>query len=229
MNRCIQFISILLIASSCSANAVLPPQFLPVNVKQIESGDQIEILPPMTASKGLIFYPGGLVSPNAYLPLLAPLATKGVRIVITKPFLNLAVFNPEAAISIVQSSPDLKWYIAGHSLGGAMAVKAVKKRSELFSGLALLGAYADQSDAISDKTLPVLSVSASQDGLSTPVKIDKAKVYLPAQTKYLVIEGGNHAQFGDYGVQDKDGQASIERHLQQEQTRQALIRLMFPE
>ena len=110
-----------------------------------------------------------------------------------------------------------------------MAVKAVKKRPELFSGLALLAAYADKADAISEKTLPVLSVSANQDGLSTPDKIEKAKQYLPDQTKFVVIQGGNHAQFGHYGAQDKDGTATIERDVQQEQTREALLRLLFAE
>ncbi len=229
MNRFMPLVFLLLLMSSCSASALLPSQFLPDNVKQIESWNQIELIPNTAVVKGLIFYPGGLVRPNAYLPLLAPLAAKGIRVVISKPFFDLAVFNPDVAIEIVQSSPDIKWYIAGHSLGGAMAVKAVKKRPDLFSGLALLGAYADKADAISDRTLPVLSISATQDGLSTPDKIEKAKQYLPAQTEFVVIQGGNHAQFGHYGIQNKDGQATVDRNVQQEQTRQALLRFMSVE
>lgn len=213
---------------ACSAQALLPLPPLPSGVTQKDTGSTLEISPNSAPQAGLIFYPGGLVSPEAYQPLLAPLAEKGVKVLITKPFLNLAVFDAEAAVALAQKEPQLKWFVAGHSLGGAMAVKAVKKAPERFSGLALLGAYADKNDAISTLNMPVLSISASQDGLSTPAKIDAAKGYLPASTQYLVIEGGNHAQFGQYGPQQGDGPARIDAASQQQQTRDALLQLIFP-
>lgn len=218
----------LLYLQACSAAAILPLPPLPSGVTQKDTGSNWEISPSGTPQVGLVFYPGGLVSPEAYLPLLAPLAEKGVKVLITKPFLNLAVFDAEAALAIAKKEPQLKWFLAGHSLGGAMAVKAAKKEPALFAGLALLGAYADKNDAIAEAKLPVLSISASLDGLSTPTKIEAAKGYLPASTQYRVIEGGNHAQFGNYGPQQGDGKASIDAGSQQQQTREALLALIFP-
>ena len=58
--------------------------------------------------------------------------------------------------------------------------------------------------------MPVLSVSGSDDGLSTPAKIDASRADLPADTRFVEIEGANHASFGDYGPQPGDGTASID-------------------
>jgi dienelactone hydrolase len=155
--------------------------------------------------------------------LLTPLAEKGFRVVITKPLLNLAVFNPNAALAIAKSEPRLRWYLGGHSLGGAMAAKAAQKQPGLFAGLILLAAYADKGDNLSQTQLPVISITGSQDGVSTPAEIAAAKPYLPASTRYLVIEGGNHSQFGNYGPQKNDGKATIDAQNQQQQARDAML------
>jgi hypothetical protein len=40
-------------------------------------------------------------------------------------------------------------------------------------------------------------------------KLDETSVNLPADTEFYIIEGGNHAQFGDYGFQKGDNIADI--------------------
>jgi peroxiredoxin len=72
----------------------------------------------------------------------------------------------------------------------------------------------------------VLSISASNDGLATPAKIDDSRGLLPANTQFIVIEGGNHAQFGSYGAQPGDGTASIPAETQWAQTTQATTALL---
>ena len=47
-------------------------------------------------------------------------------------------------------------------------------------------------------------------------KVIKNKPNLPKTTVYIEIEGGNHSQFGYYGTQFNDDQASITREKQQE-------------
>lgn len=59
--------------------------------------------------------------------------------------------------------------------------------------------------------LPVLSLSGSEDGLSTPEKIADARDQLPADADMVEIDGASHASFGDYGPQDGDGTPSISR------------------
>jgi len=55
----------------------------------------------------------------------------------------------------------------------------------------------------------VLSISGSEDGLSTPEKIDAARDLLPADAEMVEIEGASHASFGDYGPQAGDGTPTI--------------------
>jgi hypothetical protein len=74
-------------------------------------------------------------------------------------------------------------------------------------GLVLWASYPASSNSLSYQPLKVLSIFGSEDGgldgieASTPL--------LPADTIWYRIEGGNHAQFGDYGPQGGDGVAKI--------------------
>jgi hypothetical protein len=49
---------------------------------------------------------------------------------------------------------------------------------------------------------------------------------LPPDTTRVEIMGGNHAQFGWYGKQPGDNDATISRYLQQGQTVNATIQLL---
>jgi len=49
---------------------------------------------------------------------------------------------------------------------------------------------------------------------------------LPEDTSLVVIEGGNHAQFGDYGPQEGDGTATLARDAQQRATVDAILELI---
>jgi hypothetical protein len=60
----------------------------------------------------------------------------------------------------------------------------------------------------------------------TPDKITGSAHFLPADTTYVVIDGGDHAQFGWYGPQAGDNPAEISRDDQQAQTVQATVDLL---
>ncbi len=64
------------------------------------------------------------------------------------------------------------------------------------------------------------------DGLATIDKIDLSRSLLPADTTWLSIEGGNHAQFGWYGDQSGDNPAKISRTTQQDQIISGTISLL---
>ncbi|HNY37523.1 MAG TPA: alpha/beta hydrolase, partial [Petrotogaceae bacterium] len=118
------------------------------------------------------------------------------------------------------------WYIAGHSLGGAMACSFVKNSAEDIAGLILLASYPAQGDDLSSNDLDVLSIYASNDGLATVQKIDSTKRLLPPQTVYYCIQGGNHTQFGWYLTQDGDGQADISRQQQQDELLSSILKFI---
>ncbi len=153
---------------------------------------------------GLVFIPGAKVEPVAYAATLVGVAREGVTVVITKPTLNLAFFDLRPLSTFTELAPGVnEWFVGGHSLGGVRACQL----AEATAGLVLFGSYC--ANDLSGSGLAVLSISGSKDGLSTPEKIDANKHLLPANTEFVVTEGGNHAGFGAYGPQDGDGAATI--------------------
>ena len=52
------------------------------------------------------------------------------------------------------------------------------------------------------------------------------KATLPADTTFVVVEGGNHEQMGDYTGQPNDPPATISRDEQQAQVQAATIALL---
>lgn len=164
-----------------------------------------------THGTGLIFYPGGKVETDAYAPLLYGLAQRGICCVATDMPLHLAVLNPNAADDIIRQITSIdKWFICGHSLGGAMASKYASAHQNAISGLILLAAYPTEPFSAS---YPVLSLYGSNDGVLNRVKYDAAKPLVPAMQE-IVLEGGSHAQFGNYGTQKGDGIPEISAEAQ---------------
>ena len=156
----------------------------------------------------LIIYPGGKVDYEAYNVLASKLNEKWYDVTIVKMPLNLAVLAPGRAAELEGR------VIIGHSLGGAMAAKFTYDNPEKIKVLVLLGAYPADSNDLSAYDLEVLSIYGSEDGLATPEKIEAAKGLLPLNTHYVLIEGGNHAQFGTYGLQKGDNPSDISNEEQ---------------
>lgn len=165
---------------------------------------------------GFIFYPGGLVDARAYAPLAREIAAQGFLVVIVPMPLNLAFFDANRASEVMASYPRIaRWAIGGHSLGGVAAAMFVKNHPKTVHGIAFWASY--PAEAMTDASVRVLSIYGTRDGLSTPAKIEGSRALLPADTTFVAIEGGNHAQFGWYGVQSGDGVATISREEQQRQ------------
>jgi dienelactone hydrolase len=167
---------------------------------------------------GFIFYPGGLVDPAAYAPPARALAEQGYLVVVPPMPLNLAVLAPNEASSIIAAYPAVQnWAIGGHSLGGAMAAQYADQNPDAVDGLALWAAFPAGSNDLSEQDLQVASIYGTLDGLATPEEVRAAQPQLPAGTTWAPIEGGNHAQFGWYGPQQGDNEATISRVEQQTQ------------
>jgi dienelactone hydrolase len=174
---------------------------------------------------GIIFYPGGKVEETAYLPLLDGLAKEEYLCVCMHMPLQLAVLDVNGADQVIDAYPDVEnWYIMGHSLGGAMAASYAGEKGDKVEGLILLGAYA--ANDLKESNIQVLSIFGSEDKVLNRDKYQKSLANLPEGYEELEIEGGNHAQFGDYGVQNGDGEAKISRAEQQAQTREGILRFL---
>ncbi len=156
-------------------------------------------------NKGIIFYPGGKVEAKAYAPLLIKLTQEGYTCVLIKMPFNLAVFNIKAADKVYDEVSDIdEWYLMGHSLGGAMASSYCDKNSEKLDGLILLGAY-----PLNDADIETLTIYGTED-------LGQDMNELQEKYDAVLIEGGNHAYYGNYGEQKGDGIAKITRQQQQE-------------
>jgi len=168
-------------------------------------------------STGLVLYPGARVDPRAYAPAARALAAKGNLVVIVPMPLNLAFLDADRAAQVVGTYPSTRhWAVGGHSLGGAMAARVAKLHPDKVKGLVLWAAYPDDGDDLSASNLSVVSIYGTRDGLATRDKIEASKRLLPPNTRWVAIEGGNHAQFGWYGDQSGDGTATLSRAEEQD-------------
>lgn len=162
----------------------------------------------------VLYQPGARVDPRAYAALLRGLAEAGYPVVIAKQPLGIAFLALGALDEARAAVPEATgWVIAGHSLGGTVAAIIADDADEAAVAPAvglLLHASYPASDLSGTLTAAAASVSASNDGLSTPEKIDQSRALLPAGTEFTVIEGAVHAQFGDYGAQPGDGVPTID-------------------
>ncbi|RWZ51567.1 alpha/beta hydrolase [Labedella phragmitis] len=170
------------------------------------------VLEPVTAGRaeGLVFVPGARVDPFAYARVLSGVVERsGVTVVITKPTLHLALFDARPLSDFTAAVPGVdEWSVGGHSLGGVKAcAMAAGDDSVPISGLVLFGSYC--ANDVSASGLDVLSISATNDGLSTPTDIETNADLLPDDATFVVLDGANHADFGDYGPQPGDGRSTV--------------------
>jgi len=197
------------------------------SVRVVDSTSTIALDPTgHTTRTGLVFYPGALVDPRAYVPLLSTLAARGFTVVVVKPPYNIAFLATGAPTGIIAGHRSVtRWVVGGHSLGGVAASSYAGGGHTGVDGLLLWASY--PASSLADATsLAVTSVSAGNDGLATPAKIEAAKGDLPAHTRYVVVEGAVHAYFGDYGTQRGDGTPTIGRTEAQRQIEAASLDLL---
>ena len=180
---------------------------------------------PQDPVAGLVFYPGGKVQAESYAPLLARCARQGVLCVLVKPPFNLSFFDVDAASRAIEEFPEVqKWIVAGHSLGGVAAGTFASEHTESVDAIALLASYSTAD--LSGSDIRTLLTVGSNDEVLNWDAYEQARSNLPADATELVVEGGNHAYFGDYGAQAGDGEADISRESQQEQTAEAIAGLV---
>lgn len=180
---------------------------------EVVTEDLIYIEADQSSEEAFIFYPGAKVEYTAYLPLLKEIAEKvGINVILVKMPFNMAIFDWDRADDIIEMYPDINtWYIGGHSMGGAMASNYASKNPGKIEGLILMGAYI-YGDYPPSNTLTIYG-SLNQ---SVEDKIDYTE-------NIVEIEGGNHAQFGNYGKQKGDSDGTITTEEQQRLTVEAVL------
>lgn len=174
--------------------------------------DNLTILSPSSPTDtAVIFYPGAKVEAIAYLPLLDQIRQTGVTCILVDMPFHMAIFDTDAAQDVIAQFPEFEhWYIAGHSMGGAMASQFATDHPDEVDGLILLGAYLYGDYPIADTLTIYGSLNQSVED-----KLDYTE-------NVVEIAGGNHAQFGNYGAQKGDPPATISAAEQQAQAVSAI-------
>lgn len=173
-------------------------------------------------STALLFFPGGRVEPTAYAPLAHACARRGYRVFLVD--LTSTAFAASArkaegidrgrSIRAAHREID-RWVIAGHSLGAAIAAEAVHREPDAFGGLVLLATTHPRDFDLSKFPGAVAKVVGTADRVAPLDRSLENEALLPESTRWVRVEGGNHAQFGCYGPQIGDGEATIRRDAQQ--------------
>ena len=171
----------------------------------------------------LIFYPGGKVEETAYAPLLHRLAEEGMDACLVKVPLRLAFLAIRKADEVMEEHQYDHWYVGGHSLGGVASAYYAAEHSDALDGIVLLAAYSTKK--LSDN-LDAILIYGSEDLVLNLDEYEKNRENVAADTCEIVIEGGNHAQFGSYGAQKGDGEARITPEEQREETVQAIMEMV---
>ena len=162
---------------------------------------------------------------TAYAPLLHRIAAQDMDVCLIRMPFRLAVFGADKADQVIRKYDYDSWYIGGHSLGGVMAADYAAGNHTGLAGVVLLGAYSVKD---LDESLHVISIYGSEDGVLNRTSMREYERCLPADFEQYVISGGNHAQFGNYGKQTGDGEASISADEQQRRTEELLRQSIFP-
>jgi pimeloyl-ACP methyl ester carboxylesterase len=182
------------------------------------------------AGVGLLFFPGALVDPAAYAPLARAVAETGVPVAIVDLPRRGALGGAEdpelldRARSVMRSAAGpRRWIVAGHSRGAVVASNLASENPAGLAGVVLIGTTHPRDVDLSGLTVPVTKIVGTRDGIARLSAVTANQHLLPASTRWVRIEGGNHSQFGWYGFQPGDRFAAISADAQRSQMIAAVL------
>ncbi len=178
-------------------------------------------------SKGFLFYPGGMVDPRCYAPAAHAIAAAGyLAVIVSMPF-DLAPFGWKRGNHILREFTTVTtWAIGGHSVGGSYACKFAKRYPSKVSGVVLWASTPSESFRLDKTDIKAISIYGTKDFY--PEQLAQGAKFLPAGTPFVVIDGGNHTQFGYIDTSpethlERDYPADITLEEQQKQIIQATV------
>jgi hypothetical protein len=107
-----------------------------------------------------------------------------------------------------------------------VAVQLAHERAAGIAGLALVGTSHPRDVDLSVLRVPVTKIVGTRDGLASREEVERNRALLPAATRWVWIEGGNHSQFGWYGFQPGDRPARIAASAQRAAMVEAIVQLV---
>jgi Alpha/beta hydrolase family len=200
------------------------------NVEVRATETEIRFLPRNARSVGLIFFPGALVDPDAYAPMLRKVAEAGYPAFLVK--LPLRGYSTETAAAeartragaiFAEQTAVRRWIVGGHSKGGLFACRVAAANVDLTGRLLLIGTAHPRHDDLSKSGIAVTKIVGTRDGQAGPNRVRASAHLLPATTRWVWIEGANHSQFARYGFPFGDKFATLSRAEQEARVFQEIL------
>jgi len=222
------------LAWNAQANGVSAAVFEPsATVSVVDTGGVVQFLPRTTSpnSPGLIFLPGAMVEPAAYAPLLRAVAEAGYpAMLVPLPWRSAPTAANRAAVwsRIAGLLGDShRWVLSGHSRGAALTARFAGEHAAdtgaSLAGIVLIGTTHPKAGSLAGLTIPVTKIYGTQDCVAGPASVLANATLLPPNARFVRLDGANHSQFGWYGRQLGDCQATMSRPEQQERTLEAVL------
>ena len=174
----------------------------------------------------LIFYQGAKVDALAYAPLMTSLAENGIDCFLADIPFRIAMLGSNIADEFMSAYSYDTWIAAGHSMGGLVISNYAAAHADQIDSLVLLGSYpgCEIPDCIS-----LYSIYGTEDGCLNRDAYEEAKKFWPSDSYEYAIEGGNHAQYANYGPQSGDLEPTITAKEQQDITVNIILKIMSDE
>jgi len=195
---------------------------------KVEQNNDFYLFEPVKEFKEvLIFFPGAMVDPKAYVPLCRKIADNNIKVYLIKMPWRMASqgYNLPKKLKLFEDTSKT-CILAGHSLGAKMAAQFVCENPNLIDKLILIGTTHPRDISLANSTIPIMKIFGSNDGVADEESIIKNKSKLPVTTKFVKINGANHSQFGYYGFQLGDNSATIDREKQQAETLRHILKFI---
>jgi len=173
----------------------------------------------------IIFFQGGLTDPKAYAPLCRKLAEYGFTSHLVKMDGRLPQYDYQKTADLFNLKQE-NFVIGGHSQGGKMAAQFVYENPKIFKGLFLMGTSHPRDVDLSSQDIPCVKLYAENDGLASIEEVMENENKLPLNTELVLIEGGNHSQFGYLGQLLMDNPANISLEEQQNLSFEILLKFL---
>jgi pimeloyl-ACP methyl ester carboxylesterase len=182
---------------------------------------------------GLVFFAGALVEPSAYAPLLRAVAEAGFTAILVELPRRGAFGGADGPAVLARARGVMNhanrissWVASGHSRGGAVAARMAHEDPANLAGLVLVGTSHPRDFSLASLTFPVTRIYGTRDTVADVDKVLATQRNLPASTRMVRIDGGNHSQFGWYGFQPGDWPSTISREEQQRATLEAILEML---
>ena len=157
---------------------------------------------------GIVIMHGALIKPKSYAKSAAYFAGRGYTVYLPYGPGRMSIAAVEDTARNIADFDIDQWFFIGHSMGGMASLETITVHGAPAAGVALWATAMPKDFSQTD--VPILFIWGDNDGLLPPARFEAARNFLPADVRYVTLEGANHKNFAMYGHQFFDTEATID-------------------